>query len=200
MMERWQQVAERTNSALRCTVAMVGMMGSGKTAVGSEVARRLDVPFIDSDHEIEKAANATISEIFERDGEPFFRDKETQVLTRLLKGLPCILSTGGGAFLAERNRALIAEHGKAVWLDADVDLLWSRVRHKKTRPLLLTENPRKTLEEIYDARVPLYSKAQVQVQARPEYSISDMANEVVRALAGTPGVLRKGAEVSSGST
>lgn len=188
-------MAERTTPALRCTIAMVGMMGSGKTAVGGEVARRLDVPFIDSDHEIEKAANVTIAEIFERDGEPFFREKETQVLDRLLQGPPCILSTGGGAFLAERNRALIAQHGKAVWLDADIDLLWNRVKHKKTRPLLLTDDPRKTLEEIYAARVPLYSKAQVQVQARPEYSISDMADEVVAALSGTPGVLRKGAEM-----
>ena len=185
-------MAERTNTALRCTIAMVGMMGSGKTAVGGEVARRLDVPFIDSDHEIEKAANATIAEIFERDGEPFFRERETQVLSRLLQGPPCILSTGGGAFLAERNRALIAEYGKAVWLDADIDLLWNRVKHKKTRPLLLTDDPRKTLAEIYAARVPLYSKAQVQVQARPEYSISEMADEVVAALAGTPGVLRRG--------
>ena len=184
-------MAERTTSALRCTIAMVGMMGSGKTAVGGEVARRLDVPFIDSDHEIEEAANATIAEIFERDGEAFFREKETQVLSRLLQGPPCILSTGGGAFLAERNRALIAEHGKAVWLDADIDLLWNRVKHKKTRPLLLTDDPRKTLEEIYAARVPLYSKAQVQVQARPEYSISDMADDVIAALAGTPGVLRR---------
>ena len=192
-------MAERTTPALRCTIAMVGMMGSGKTAVGGEVARRLDVPFIDSDHEIERAANATIAEIFERDGEPFFREKETQVLDRLLQGSPCILSTGGGAFLAERNRALIARHGKAVWLDADIDLLWNRVKHKKTRPLLLTDNPRKTLEEIYAARVPLYSKAQVQVQARPEYSISDMADEVVTALSGTPGVLRKGAAMPAGS-
>ena len=192
-------MAERMNTALRCTIAMVGMMGSGKTAVGGEVARRLDVPFIDSDHEIEKAANATIAEIFERDGEPFFREKETQVLSRLLQGPPCILSTGGGAFLAERNRALIAQHGKAVWLDADIDLLWNRVKHKKTRPLLLTDNPRKTLEEIYAARVPLYSKAQVQVQARPEYSISDMADEVVAALAGTPGVLRKGVVLPAGT-
>ena len=186
-------MAERTKHALRCTVAMVGMMGSGKTAVGGEVARRLDVPFIDSDHEIEEAANATIAEIFERDGEPFFREKETQVLGRPLKGPPCILSTGGGAFLAERNRALIAEYGKAIWLDADIDLLWNRVKHKKTRPLLLTDDPRRTLEEIYAARVPLYSKAQIQVQARPEYSISDMADEVVQALAGTPGVVLKGA-------
>lgn len=192
-------MAERTNPALRCTIAMVGMMGSGKTAVGGEVARRLDVPFIDSDHEIVKAANATIAEIFERDGEPFFREKETQVLDRLLQGPPCILSTGGGAFLAERNRALIAQHGKAVWLDADIDLLWNRVKHKKTRPLLLTDDPRKTLEEIYATRVPLYSKAQVQVQARPEYSISDMADEVIAALAGTPGVLRKGVEMPAGS-
>jgi shikimate kinase len=86
------------------TVALVGMMGAGKTAVGKAVAAQLGVDFLDSDAEIEKAANMTIPEIFERDGEPFFREKESQVINRLLDSAPCVLSTGGGAFLAPRNR------------------------------------------------------------------------------------------------
>ncbi|MDR0808093.1 MAG: shikimate kinase, partial [Gemmobacter sp.] len=118
---------------LRKTVVLVGMMGAGKTAVGTALARILAVPFCDSDEEIVKAAQCSIAEIFERDGEPFFRDRESEVIARLLRGRPCILSTGGGAFLSLRNRDLIAGTGISVWLRADLDLLWQRVRHKSTR-------------------------------------------------------------------
>ncbi len=174
---------------LKKTVVMVGMMGAGKTAVGRAVAAKLGVPFIDSDAEIEKAANMTIAEIFARDGEPFFRRKETQVIERLLEEERCILSTGGGAFLAEQNRAMIADKGVAVWLDADVELLWTRVRHKDTRPLLRTADPRRTLEEIFAARVPLYSLADLPVSAEAGLSIEEMAERVIGALAGREDVL-----------
>lgn len=167
---------------LHKTVAMVGMMGAGKTAVGRALAGRLGVAFIDSDAEIEQAANMSVPEIFSRDGEQFFRDKETQVIERLLESEPCILSTGGGAFLAERNRAAITQRGISVWLDADIELLWSRVRHKTTRPLLNTDNPRATLGEIFDARVPIYALADLAVSADPAYAIEDMVDEVARAL------------------
>lgn len=175
-------MAEAATLQLTAPVVLVGMMGAGKTAVGGAVAARLGVPFIDSDQEIEKAANAKISEIFERDGEPFFRDRETEVLARLLSGAPSILSTGGGAFLAERNRTLIAEKGVSVWLDADLDLLWNRVKHKTTRPLLLTDDPKATLTEIFHQRVPIYAKAALQVKAAPELSIDQMASRVLAAL------------------
>ena len=94
------------------TVVLVGMMGAGKTAVGTALARQLGVAFKDSDEEIVRAANRTIAEIFERDGEPFFRARETEVIGRLLRGTPCVLSTGGGAFLSEANRALIHDVGR----------------------------------------------------------------------------------------
>ncbi|MEF3047652.1 shikimate kinase [Pseudotabrizicola sp. L79] len=174
---------------LKKTVAMVGMMGAGKTAVGSAVARALNVPFVDSDEEIVKAASATIAEIFERDGEPFFRARETEVLGRLLRGTPCILSTGGGAYLAQTNRELISESGVAVWLRADLDLLWQRVRHKTTRPLLRTDNPRETLRKIYEARVPLYGLADLVVDSGPELSVEAMAERVIEALRQRPDVL-----------
>ena len=106
------------------TVVMVGMMGAGKTAIGTALARALDVPFLDSDEEIVKAANMSIAEIFERDGEPFFRRKESQVIERLLETERCVLSTGGGAFLSPENRQMISEKGVSVWLRADLDLLW----------------------------------------------------------------------------
>lgn len=167
---------------LKKTVAMVGMMGAGKTAVGTAVARALGVPFVDSDEEIVKAANATIAEIFERDGEPFFRARETEVLARLLRGPPCILSTGGGAYMSETNRKLISDAGVAVWLRADLDLLWQRVRHKSTRPLLRTENPRETLRQIYEARVPHYAKADIIVDSHASTAIETMAAHVIAAL------------------
>lgn len=157
-------------------------MGSGKTAVGTALARLLHAPFLDSDTEIEKAANRTIAEIFERDGEPFFREKEAQVIARLLQSEKGVLSTGGGAFLAERNRAEIARNGIAVWLRADLELLWNRVRHKNTRPLLRTENPKATLTELCIAREPHYAQAQLVVDAEPGLSIEEMAQKVLEAL------------------
>lgn len=167
------------------------MMGAGKTAVGTQLARILGVPFLDSDEAIEKAANMSITEIFERDGEAFFRAKESQVLARLLAGAPSILSTGGGAFLSASNRAIIAERGVAVWLKADLDLLWNRVRHKATRPLLRTANPKETLQTMLAAREPVYAEAGLAVQARPEYSVEDMAGRVIEALATRTDVLDK---------
>jgi shikimate kinase len=176
---------------LKKTVVMVGMMGAGKTAVGTALARMLGAPFLDSDEEIVRAANRSIPEIFERDGEPFFRARESEVLGRLLRGNPCVLSTGGGAFLAEANRAMIAEQGVSVWLKADLDLLWQRVRHKTTRPLLRTANPRETLRGIYEARVPIYALADVVVESRADFSIDEMAGRVLAALGDRPDVLER---------
>jgi len=174
---------------LKKSVVMVGMMGAGKTAVGTQLSRILDVPFIDSDDEIVKAANRSIAEIFEQHGEPFFRQKETQVIGRLLEGAPCVLSTGGGAFMSETNRRLIGEKGVSVWLRAELDLLWNRVRHKNTRPLLRTPNPRETLRGIYQARVPVYALADLAVDSEPDLTIEAMANRVREALSTRADVL-----------
>jgi shikimate kinase len=174
---------------LRKTVVLVGMMGAGKTAVGTALARLLAVPFLDSDEEIVRAANRSIAEIFERDGEPFFRARETEVLSRLLHGEPCVLSTGGGAFLAAVNRELIHQNGVSVWLRADLDLLWQRVRHKATRPLLRTQNPRETLKSLYAVRLPAYAAADLAVDSAAEIPVEVMAERVAQALAGRPDVL-----------
>lgn len=176
---------------LKKTVVMVGMMGAGKTAVGTQLARLLGVPFLDSDEEIVRAANRSIAEIFERDGEPFFRARETEVLGRLLRGVPCVLSTGGGAFLSEQNRRMIADRGVSVWLRADLDLLWQRVRHKSTRPLLRTASPRDTLRSLFEARVPIYGLADLAVDSRAESSVEEMADRVVAALLARPDVLER---------
>jgi shikimate kinase len=164
------------------TVVMVGMMGAGKTAVGTALARQLGVEFRDSDEEIVRAASRSISEIFERDGEAFFRAREAEVIARLLRGTPCVLSTGGGAFLAPANRQLIHDVGVSVWLRADLDLLWQRVRHKTTRPLLRTPNPRETLRELHETRLPHYAEADLIVDAAAELSVEAMAARVLEAL------------------
>jgi len=176
---------------LNKTIVMVGMMGAGKTAVGTALARRLEVPFLDSDEEIVKAANMSIAEIFQRDGEAFFRKKESQVIARLLEEERGVLSTGGGAFLSESNRRMISEKGVSVWLKADLDLLWNRVRHRDTRPLLRTDDPYRTLSDLYAARVPLYEQADLVVESRAEYSIEDMTDAVIAALETRPDVLER---------
>ncbi len=167
---------------LKRTVVLVGMMGAGKTAVGTALARALGVAFLDSDEEIARAAQMNVAEIFVRDGEAFFRARETEVLQRLLNGVPLVLSTGGGAFLAQQNRAAISARGVSVWLSAELELLWQRVRHKTTRPLLRTADPKATLTALLEQRAPVYALADVVVAARAEYSIEDMAARVIEAL------------------
>jgi len=176
---------------LKKTVVLVGMMGAGKTAVGKALATGLGVSFLDSDAEIERAANMTIAEIFARDGEAFFRDRETQVIDRLLDEECGILSTGGGAFLAPRNRELISRKGVSVWLKVDLSILWSRVKHKDTRPLLRTANPYSTLRDLFEARVPVYEQADLCVEARADYSVETMAGKVLEALASRADVVEK---------
>jgi shikimate kinase len=184
-------VAASKHWKLHKTVVLVGMMGAGKTAVGRALASKLGVPFLDSDAEIERAATMTIAEIFARDGEDFFRSRETEVINRLLEEERGVLSTGGGAFLSDRNRALISEKGVSVWLNADLSLLWSRVKHKDTRPLLRTDDPHATLKALYEARVPYYEQADLQVRADPDYAIETMADKVIETLLTRPDVLEK---------
>ncbi|AEI94289.1 shikimate kinase [Roseobacter litoralis] len=174
---------------LKKTIVMIGMMGAGKTAVGRALAQLLDVPFLDSDHEIEEAANMSVPEIFARDGEAFFRARESEVINRLLSGQACVLSTGGGAFLAEANRAAISARGVSVWLDADIELLWNRVKHRDTRPLLRTPDPKATLSALYETRVPEYAKADMTVPCAPPVAIEQMARRVAEVLVSRPDVL-----------
>lgn len=174
---------------LKRTVVLVGMMGAGKTAIGRALAARLGVPFRDSDAEIETAAAMTIPEIFARDGEAFFRSRETEVIDRLLSDDCCVLSTGGGAFLAARNRQLISSKGVSLWLDADLKLLWSRVKNKDTRPLLRTADPYATLRALYEARAPVYALADLAVVSHSSYTIDMMTTRVIAALATRPDVL-----------
>ena len=167
---------------LKKPVALVGMMGSGKSAVGKAVSSALSVPFNDADNEIENAARLSIPEIFERHGERFFRDKETQIINRLLKGPPSILATGGGAFINKNIRSSIKIYGVSVWLNADIETLWNRVKHKKSRPLLRTNNPKKTLKNIYNDRLETYSKADITINSHEKSSLEEMADLVIKSL------------------
>ena len=171
------------------SVVLVGLMGAGKTSVGRRLAKALDESFRDADEEIVAAAGMSIPDIFESYGEPGFRDLERRVIARLLDEPPMVLALGGGAFVDGDTRAVIRARGISVWLKADLDLLWQRVRHKTTRPLLRTANPRETLRELYERRQPLYAQADIVVESAAERSVEEMASRVVEALKHRPDVL-----------
>ncbi len=141
------------------SIVLVGMMGAGKTSVGKRLAARLGLPFFDADAEIEAGAQLTISEIFERFGEPYFRDGERKVIARLLNDGPMVLATGGGAFMNTTTRENIAKHGLSVWLKPSFDVLLGRVRKKSNRPLLKTADPEETLRRLLEERSPTYALA-----------------------------------------
>ncbi len=141
------------------TIALVGMMGAGKSSIGRRLATAMDVPFFDADSEIESAAGRTIPEIFEAYGEAAFRDCERKVISRLLEGPPHVLATGGGAFMAEETRARIKESAISIWLRAPVDVLLARVKRKDNRPLLKNGDPREALERLLREREPFYATA-----------------------------------------
>ena len=156
-------------------LVLVGMMGAGKTTVGRRLAARLNRLFLDSDEEIEKAAQMSIPEIFEQRGEPEFRAGETRVIARVLKDQDVVLATGGGAFVNEETRALMKTQALTVWLKADVAILFERVSRRSNRPLLKTANPRATLEKLIEDRYPIYAEADVTVSSR------DVPQDVVAA-------------------
>lgn len=137
-------------------VFFVGLMGAGKTTVGRAVARRLERPFFDSDHEIEARTGARIPVIFELEGEEGFREREAQVIDALTAREGIVLATGGGAVLRPENRAVLKERGVVVYLRANPHDLWLRTRRDKNRPLLQTDDPKARLEALYAVRDPLY--------------------------------------------
>lgn len=144
-------------------IVLVGMMGVGKSTVGRRLAARLRLPFADADTEIETAAGMTVTEIFERFGEPYFRDGERRVLARLMDGAPRVIATGGGAFIDAETRATILARGLAVWLTASPAVLVERVKRRDTRPLLRGRDPGQVLRELARVRDPLYALAPVHI-------------------------------------
>ncbi|CAJ0884110.1 shikimate kinase / 3-dehydroquinate synthase [freshwater sediment metagenome] len=150
-------------------LVFVGMMGSGKSAIGQRLAARLGLPFVDADAEIvAAAAGMTIPEIFAKYGERYFRDGERRVIMRLLNAGEMVLATGGGAFMDPRTRERVSERGVSIWLDADLKTLMKRVRRKNDRPLLHTDNPEETLRRLLETRRPIYELADIRVESRDE--------------------------------
>lgn len=147
------------------TVALVGLMGAGKSAIGKRLAARLGLPFVDADDEIEHAAGCTIAEFFEKYGEAEFRAGERRVIARLLDEPPHVLSTGGGAYMDPETRALMRAKAITVWLRADLDVLFDRVRKRTHRPLLRQGDPREILANLMNQRYPIYAEANIVVDS-----------------------------------
>ena len=165
------------------TIALVGLMGVGKSSIGRCLAAALDLPFHDADDEIERAAGRTIPDIFADRGEAEFREGERRVIARLLDEAPHVLATGGGAFVNPETRALIKQKAISVWLKADVGVLLRRVARKDNRPLLKDRDPRAVLERLARERLPAYSEADLSVETG-DTPHSAAVEAVLRALEG----------------
>ena len=171
------------------TIVLVGLMGAGKTKIGRRLAARLNLPFFDSDCEIEIAAGETIEEIFRNRGEAVFRDGERRVIARLLTRPTHVLATGGGAFIDPATRALIARRGVSVWLRADLDVLVARVSRRNNRPLLQHSDPRAVLAELIERRHPTYAEADLVIDSG-EGPVEATTTRVIAALTGCAQALR----------
>ena len=181
MTAREQQREELLRRLAGRPIVLVGMMGAGKTTVGRRLAARLGRHFVDSDEEVEKAANMTIPEIFAAHGEADFRAGEARVIARLLRDPDIVLGTGGGAFINPETRALIKAGSVSVWIKAELDLLFQRVSRRSNRPLLKTENPRETLRQLIEMRYPVYAEADITVVSR-DVPQDQVASDIVEAL------------------
>lgn len=170
------------NLRLRRPVALVGLMGCGKSTVGARLAALISAPFKDADTEIEAAAGMSIPEIFTSLGEGAFRDGEKRVIARLLKGPPLILATGGGAYMAPETRAAISEAGAAIWLHADLDTLVDRTAKRRSRPLLNAGDPREILTRLMTERYPVYAEAEIRVESHEDGWPEDVAEAALAAI------------------
>lgn len=164
-------------------IVMVGLMGAGKTSVGRALARRLGVPFVDSDKEIEAAAGCSVVDIFAMYGEKEFRRVEQRVIARLLDTPPVakVISTGEGAYITPAVREMLADRALTVWLKADLDLLVKRTNSRDTRPQLLNADSRKILAQLIDERYKTYALADVTVRTQDE-SLRKTLTKVVNAI------------------
>ena len=176
---RSDTLARHAAPALARPVVLVGLMGAGKTSVGVRLAQLLGAGFVDSDDEIEKAANLSVAEIFERYGEAHFRGGERRVLARILAGPPMVVATGGGAFMDTETRVLMLRHGVTVWLRAALDVLVQRTAGRGHRPLLNRGNPREVLAGLIEARYPVYAEADITVDSLAEQSHDQMAARIL---------------------
>lgn len=163
------------------TIALVGLMGVGKSTVGRRLAARLGLPFADGDDEIERAAGMSVSAIFETMGEAAFRDGEARVMRRLLEGPRMVLATGGGAVLNPETRELLKANSVMVWLKADLKTVASRVQRRDTRPLLRGKDAFEALSDMAEVRYPIYAEAHLTVDSGSG-AHSEAVDAIVKAL------------------
>ena len=156
---------EKLSERLSKPIVLVGLMGAGKSTVGRRLAKRLGLPFVDTDSAIEDAAGFSAAEVFERYGEKDFRDGERRLVARLVDGQAGVIATGGGVFVDPRTRELLNDRAITVWLDAPVDILSERTSRRNTRPLLRTADPKATLERLAEERRSSYAEAHIRVRS-----------------------------------
>ena len=147
------------------SVTLVGLMGAGKSTLGKRIANQLSIPFKDTDIEIEKSADMSISEIFKNHGEEKFREAERNTIASLVSGRPLIMATGGGAFMSEETRELLNAKTKTIWLYAELDILVKRCSRRDTRPLLKTGDPQEILGKLIEQRYPTYAEAHIKINS-----------------------------------
>jgi shikimate kinase len=164
------------------TLVLVGLPGSGKSTVGRQLARRLRIPFTDSDHVIKQRIGCSIREYFQREGEASFRDLEQQVLAEIVAGRQCVLATGGGAVLREANRQKLREAGPVVYLHATAGELWRRLRRDAQRPLLQVPDPQDKLRQLFAERDPLYRETADFVVETGRPSVNTLVNMITMQL------------------
>jgi shikimate kinase len=184
--EQLQEAGARVRARLDGrSVVLVGMMGAGKSSVGRRLAKALEIPFVDADTEIEKAASMSIPDIFATRGEPEFRAGERRVVSRLLDAAPSVIATGGGAFMDEGTREKVRARGISVWLKAEVDVLLRRVKKRGNRPLLKAGDPEDVLRDLLAKREPVYAEADVTVMSRDvphETMVAETLDQLLRFL------------------
>jgi len=160
-----EKISNKRDHAPKKIIVLVGIMGAGKSTVGKILADRLGMRFVDADQEIERAAGCTITDFFEKYGEVEFRKGEERVISRILAGEPCVLATGGGAFMSEATRLLIKKMATSVWLRVSFEVLAKRLEKRSDRPLLQTTDPQQTLKALIKKRYPIYNDADFIVDA-----------------------------------
>lgn len=167
---------------LKRPIVLVGMMGTGKTTIGDYLARSLSLPFVDVDKLIEEQEKTTITEIFKAQGEEAFRQKEQEVITRVLTGDVAVISVGGGAFVQLDVRKAVKQSGYSIWLDVDVDTLCLRVKGQGNRPLLNGGNIRQSLQDILEKRREFYKQADMFVSIIGNESVEQSCERVMKQL------------------
>ncbi len=173
------------NNKIDKIILLVGLMGSGKTSVGKRLAKKLNLPFVDGDQEIEKAAGLSLVDVLKCFGEEEYRAGEMRVMKRLLQGEPCVLASGGGSFVAAQTRKLAKEHAITIWLKADIDVLYNRTAGRKHRPFLEGDDShlKNKLEKYISEEYPYYSEADIIVETKEE-QVDNTVNRVISAING----------------